>query len=441
MQFSLPWGTGRLELPLPAGWRVAELSPAARERSSYPSAELVRAALDGPLGARPFSKRDLSDERVTLVIDLRQRPEAIPALFRQVVRRLLEAGASPDRVRVLFSIGCGEPPLAEEFPHLLGWAGALPFQARCTNWHDDSLLVFLGKTHRRTPVYLDRWLDDTDLVVVLGASDVDPFFGFGGGLRAISPGAAGRETHEAYPDLLAAIHDPWLSGVGSPANPLAADADEAARMCPAEILVVTAVLDRHGQLAHAVFGEPQHVAEAVASLLDERFGVEVDGAADVVVTSSTPFDANLREGLRAVAAAAGMVADGGTVLACLKCDSREQALIATPRFVPNAVLRLFLETVGNVRVLKYVRKTWHDLTPEDVLWAWLVLTLLRRRRLVVYGPNLDADTARQLGPVEWFPDLHAAFLRVSKSHPSAHAYLLEQGALTWRRRERRQPGT
>jgi len=434
MQASLPWGTGRLELPLPEGWRVAELSPPPRERSSYPPAELVRAALDAPLGAKPFSKRDLSDERVTLVVDVRQRPEAIPALFRQVVRRLLEAGASPDRVRVLFAIGCGEPVLAEEVVHVLGWAGALPFQARSTNWRDDTLLAFLGKTRQRTPVYIDRWLDDTDLVVVLGASDVDPFFGFGGGLRAIVPGAAGRETLEAFPDLLAMAPDPWLAGVGSPANPLAADADEAARMCPAELLVVTAVLDGRGRLVHAVAGEPRQVAEAVASLLEDRFSVEVPAGADVVITSSSPFDADLREGLRSIAAAAGMVSDGGTVLACLKCDRRESTLVATPRFVPNAVMRLFLETVGNVRVLKYVRKTWRDLTPEDVLWAWLVLTLLRRRRLVVYGPNLDADGARRLGPVEWFPDLGAAFERVAKSHPSARTYLLAHGGLSWRRR-------
>ena len=299
--------------------------------------------------------------------------------------------------------------------------------------YEETLLSFLGKTRQRTPVYLDRWLDDADLIVVVGASDVDPFYGFGGGLRAIVPGCAGRDTLEAYPELLAACPDPWLAGVAAPANPLAADADEAARMCPAEILVVTTVLDARGQPEFAAVGEPGHVVGAVAQFLGERRAVDAAAHADVAVTSSSPFDADLREGLRAVALAAPFVADGGTVLACLKCDQGQSTSLVAPRFVPNAVLRLFLETVGNQRVLKYVRKTWSDLSPEDVMWAWLVLVLLRRRRVVVYAPNLGADAARRLGPVEWHADLDAAFERVAKTHPAARAYLVTYASLAWRR--------
>ena len=396
MQFSLPWGTGRVELPLPEGWRVANLSPRTREAPSLPAAELVRAALDAPLGAKPFSRRDLSDERVAVVIDARQRAAALPLLFRQVLRRLLEAGASPERIRLLFAMGC-EPELdAQRQVALLGWAGALPFQARCTAWSDDTRQSFLGKTRQRTPVYIDRWLDDADLIVVLGGADVDPFWGFGGGLRAIVPGCAGRETLDAFPDLLAALPDPWQSGVGAPANALADDADEAARMCPAEILVVSAVHDAEGHLLRVAAGEAAAVAGVVAEAQAEVAVFEPEVQADVVVVTSTPFDADLREGLRAVAEAAPLAVSGGTVLACLKCDQGGAPASAPPRFAPNAVLRLFLETVGNARVLRYVRKTWHDLTPEEVMWAWLVLVILRRRRIVVWAPNLATEALRWL---------------------------------------------
>ncbi len=435
MRFSLPWGTGRLELPLPDGWRVVDLSDVEPEPGSFPAAELVRAALEAPLGAKPFSRRDLSDERLTIVVDTRQRDGGLPLLFRQVVRQALEAGASPDRIRVLFATGTDATLSHELMVRTLGWAGALPFQARCSNWRDESLLAFLGKTQGRTPVYLDRWLDDTDLVVVLGAVDVDPFYGFGGGLRAIVPGCAGRETLEAYPDLLAAQPDPWLAGLGSADNALAADADEAARMCPAEILVVSVVLDARGQPVQCAAGEAARVAEAIQGAVSDRWRLDVPGLADVVVTSSTPFDGDLREGLRAVALSAALVPHGGIVLACLKCDQGRAPSVAIPRFVPNAVLRLFLETVGNARVLKYVRKTWHDLGPEDVLWAFLVLALLRHRRVVVYAPNLDADGARQFGPLDWHADLGTALERVARSRPGASAYVLARAGLRWYRRE------
>ena len=435
MHFSLPWGTGRVELPLPEGWRVAQVAPAGYEAPPVPAAEVVRAALDAPLGAKPFSRRDLSDERVAVVIDTRTRTDAIPLLFRQALRRLLEAGASPERVRLLFATGTDAPLDEPRRISLLGWAGALPFQSRCSAWNDEAHLSFLGKTRARTPVYLDRWLDDADLILVLGASDVDPFYGFGGGLRAIVPGCAGRETLEAYPDLLAAQPEPWLAGKGADDNPLAADADEAARMCPAEILVVSAVLDERGQLVHAFAGEPGHVARAVAATLTEGSALAPVAPVEVVVASSTPFDADLREGLRAVALAAPFAVEGGTVLACLKCDQGGPTALMVPRFVPNAVLRLFLETVGNQRVLKYVRKTWRDLTPEEVLWAWLVLVILRRRRVLVWAPNLGADAARRYGPIEWFGDLEEAFERVGKAHPGARAYLIGHAGLAWRRRE------
>jgi nickel-dependent lactate racemase len=422
-------------LPLPEGWRVEDLSDAEPEPGSFPAAELVRAALEAPLGAKPFSRRDLSDERLTIVVDARQRDGGLPLLFRQVVRHALEAGASPDRIRVLFARGTDGTLSHELMVQTLGWAGALPFQARCTNWQDETVLAFLGKTQGRTPVYLDRWLDDTDLVVVIGAVDVDPFYGYGGGLRAIVPGCAGRETLEAYPDLLAAQPDPWLAGVGSPDNPLAADADEAARMCPAEVLVVSVVLDAHGRPVQCAAGAATRVAEAIQGAVADHWRLDVRGLADVVVTSSTPFDGDLREGLRAVALSASLVPHGGVVLACLKCDQGRAPAVTLPRFVPNAVLRLFLETVGNARVLKYVRKTWRDLGPEDAMWAFLVLALLRHRRVVVYAPNLDADGARRLGPVEWFADLGAAIDRAARAHPGASAYLLARAGLRWYRRE------
>ena len=194
MSLELPWTSGNLELTLPKRWRLGVYGS---RRVDYDSPEPsplahVARALDAPLGVRPFRRRDLSGDQVLIVIDAQSDESVLPVLFRQTLRGLLEAGAAPSRIRLLFANGgSGNVVTREGVYRRLGWAGALPFTWRSSASEDKTSVVFLGKTRQQTPVYLDRWLDDVDLVLCLGSVEPDPVFGFTGGCTRSCPAARG----------------------------------------------------------------------------------------------------------------------------------------------------------------------------------------------------------------------------------------------------------
>lgn len=391
----------------------------------------ISAALDAPLGVRPFRRRDLSGDQVLIVIDARSDEAVLPLLFRQTLRRLLEAGASPSRIRLLFAGGTEQEVTREGVYRRLGWAGSLPFGWRTSTPADESSVVFLGKTRQQTPVYLDRWLDEADLVLCLASVEPDPVFGFTGGMHTIAPGCAGLETTRASQDLLVERDSPALTGRSADSNPIRRDIEEAGAMVPTEVFMVNAVHDRCGGFAAAYAGDPQRVAEASQVEWRRQSLVRVDEAADIVIANAAPYARDLRTCLRAIACGAAALRENGALLVFLAADAPAAYPQEAPKLPPTAIFSLFLQAVSHRRILSYARKTWRNFSLEEQTHAYQILALLKRNRILIFSPNLNSSAARRYGPIEWFAEPSALIARARRLVPSGTAYAFPYAGATW----------
>jgi nickel-dependent lactate racemase len=428
---TLPWGDDRLVLELPSAWRVGTVAAPSPSKPSGSDQELVRTALASPVGARSFARRDLSDEQVVIVVDDSSRPTPVPLLFRSVLREVLEAGATPDNIRILFSIGVHKPLTREEVIHRLGWAGALPFAWKCVDPRDPSGLVFLGKTRRRTPVYLDRWLDGPALVVLLGTIEPHVLAGFGGGLKNLVPGCAGLTTIAAN-HLLAA--DPTrfsFVGANREDNPMRADLEEAAGMVPAEVFILNVVLDERRRVVGAVAGDPIQAFDQGVELSRARAAVPLTEPADVLITNSFPMEHNLRQGMKCIGNTCMAVREGGTILAFLRCEHGLDDYRLPERSLPLPVLRTLLRLLSRDRILPLVKRVKGKEGVEEQFLAFYALQMVRRNRMLVYAPGLTAAEAGQVGLFEWFPSTDALLARAHKMHPRARVHVFPQGGVTY----------
>ncbi|HUS65002.1 MAG TPA: lactate racemase domain-containing protein [Kofleriaceae bacterium] len=276
-----------------------------------PVEALLRGALDRPIGAEPLERRVGSGDRVLVVVSDATRTEPRNALLDAALERI-PAGAS---VTLAVATGTHGPCGVER----LGLSPTVT--ARIDRWidHDGAdraALVEIGTTSRGTPVALHRAVLDADLVVATGCIVPHYFAGYGAGIKAIFPGLGGsvevRINHrlKEEPRARAGVLD---------GNPCREDLDEVADMLPRAPFLLDLVVDDGGVARAAVAGDVRAAFRAGAVMCEPLYRVRAAPARCVVVSGGHPVTASLYQASKLVAAAAPLVADGGTVIIVADC--------------------------------------------------------------------------------------------------------------------------
>lgn len=268
-------------------------------------------ALASPIGSARLEERVRGARRVLVIVSDRTRAEPRDAMLRAILARIPPAVS----VRVAVATGTHGPCRVED----LGIGADLA--ARIDGWvmHDGERreeLVVLGTTRRGTPVAVNRAVVEADLVVATGCIIPHYFAGYGAGIKAVFPGLGGsrevRMNHElkAEPGARAGVVD---------GNPCREDLEEAADLLPAPMFLLDLVLDDDGGVRAAVAGDVRTAFRAGAALCAPLYSVRAPRAGCVVVSGRGPITASLYQASKLVAAAAPLVAEGGTVVVVAEC--------------------------------------------------------------------------------------------------------------------------
>lgn len=294
---------------LPNGARV--MRAPTPEAPAEPVEALLRAALDHPIGAEPLEGHVGIGDHVLVVVSDATRAEPRAALLGAVLERI-PAGAS---VALAVATGTHGPCGVER----LGLAPSAT--ARIDRWidHDGAdrtALVQVGTTSRGTPVALHRAVLEADVVVATGCIVPHYFAGYGAGIKAIFPGLGGsvevRINHRLKEDPRA------RAGVVD-GNPCREDLDEVAAMLPRAPFLLNLVVDDGGVARGAVAGDVRAAFRAGAAMCAPLYRVRAAPARCVVVSGGHPVTASLYQASKLVAAAAPLVAEGGTVIVVAEC--------------------------------------------------------------------------------------------------------------------------
>lgn len=276
-----------------------------------PLGPLLEAALDAPIGAPRLEDAVRPGDRVVLLVSDATRDDPRAAMLTALLARL------PGDIEITLAVANGTHGLSDlarlGIPDAI-WARA----ARVVNHdaHDDRDLVTVGTTSRGTPVKLHRCLVEADWLIPTGRIKPHYFAGYGAGCKTIFPGlGANREirlNHELKREPMA------RAGVVD-GNPCREDLEEAVGLLTARKFLLNVVLDDDGGAHAAVAGDIRASLRMGAQACDRLYRVVAPRADVVIVSDGLPLAGSLYQASKLVAAAAGLLREGGTMILVAGC--------------------------------------------------------------------------------------------------------------------------
>jgi nickel-dependent lactate racemase len=408
----LAYGTAGLDAEVPDDATVVE--PTLLDGLDD-EAGAVRDALRHPLSGAPLASLVGTGDSVVVIFPDLTRPMPNRTVLPPILDELAALGAGPERVELLCATGTHRAARPAEMADLVGPDIVHRYRIH-DHRADDGAHVAVGRVDG-TPVLLDRRYVASSVRITTGFVEPHFFAGYSGGPKGVCPGLAATETILAAHSP-ARIADPAATWTVTDGNPVH-DFIRAAVAIDPPTLSVDVAINARRQLT-AVFCGPLPGAHREACAFVGNSAVRpVPRRFDVVLTSNGghPLDRNLYQAVKGMAAAARVVADGGTIVVAAPCGD------GVPSPSPFATL---LATADGPADLASA-----DGPAAPDRWQTQVLgRVLQRARVQLYADGLSDDEVRRahLAPVG---DVTAAVRDALRAAgPGASLCVLPQGPLT-----------
>jgi lactate racemase len=295
---SLPYGRTQLTGHVPEWAATSIVIP--RQWQTTSQEKSVEAALRQPIGVPRL--RELARESRSAVIVTCDRTRGVPSrvTIPLILEELRSGGMDLDRIMVLVATGLHKGETMTDVTERLGTELVGKLEVEIHDSDDRTRLIELGKLSTGAPLWLNRSVTESDLVIA--ESNVEPHFfaGFTGGSKVILPGVAGTETilrNHSWKNI-----DNSASRYGVTENPIRADANEALRHLRRGF-ALNIVLDSQKRIVHATAGDPISSFNSVAESVRQHSSVQVKDSPDVVITTNGgyPLDRNVYQCVKGIA--------------------------------------------------------------------------------------------------------------------------------------------
>lgn len=311
MQHYLNYEGDKIFFSLPPGWNViSEKDKAPAPVVSDVKAEINR-ALDNPIGSPPLEKIAKPGVEVVLLFDDLQRPTPAHLALPVIMDRLNRAGVDNERMTAVCALGT-HPVLSEE--QLRTKVGGEVFsrlKGRVFS-HDSQSPdnVTIGKTHRGTPVEVNRRVALADLIVGVGECMPHPSAGFGGGYKIVMPGVS---SYRAIADH----HFAWMRNKNSKVNllegnPFVEEIMDAGRLSRLAFKL-DFIMNEKKQVIKAFAGHPEAEHREASRFAESLYLMPLAKLADVTITSASPLEIGV-QATKALIMASGCTRSGGTII-------------------------------------------------------------------------------------------------------------------------------
>ena len=428
---SVPWGRSEsLDLEIPEGWNVLGVL----EPSQLPPAEdphaAVHEALNAPIGCPPLRELGRAARRVAVLVDDLSRPTPAQVLLPAVIEELKAAGVTKEAITVVTTLGTHRPMTHEDLLKKLGaaWDETLAWENH--DYADVGKNVYLGRTSRGTPVYVNQKVAGADLVVSLGVIEPHVIAGFGGGYKNLIPGAAGAHTIAATHTLNLTPQTYNMTGRPPEENPMRLDLEEGGGFLRRPFFIVNTVLDTSLRIVRVVAGDAIAAHREGAKTSAQMCGVKIPRRADVVIAGSYPMDIDLRQGLKALASTIAAARPGGLLIDLVRAEEGVGHMGSTRarRWMGRRTLKLLapilLRALGKSRVAQQGQ--------ELKFFTYFALQALRRNDLILYAPTVPKEFAARVPTAEFCWTLDEMWALARQKFPGrADVLIFPAGGVTY----------
>ena len=391
----IPYGRGFLEFD--AGNAPVLRSRVNELRSVSDGQEIVRAAMEHPIGSPRLSELARGKSSCVIIISDHTRPVPSRDILPNMLRELREG--SPDiRVTLLVATGFHRATTAQELEEKLGAELLAQCRVVVHDCADAESNVTVGVLPSGTPLVIDRLAADAELLIAEGFIEPHFFAGFSGGRKSVLPGVCDRTT---------VLGNHRGEFIGSPfartgildGNPIHRDMTAACRMAKLQF-IVNVILDSEHNTVAAFAGDAIDAHRAGCDELMRWCGVRPEKRGDIVVTSNggAPLDQNLYQAVKGIVTADAVAADGGVIIMCSECADGSGS---------DDFYRSLRGCASPQALLDQILTVPQDETEMDQ-WQYqmLVDVLVRHRVIMVTRPEL-AGMVREM-KMDYAPDLESA---------------------------------
>ena len=411
---------------MPPGWKLlGTLNPS--EFSPLPDVHSpLETILLDPAGCAPLKQLAQGKQQVVIVVDDISRPTPAYLLLGKILDHLVAGGVDLKSVTLVTAPGLHREMTQADMERKAGQDVLAKVGWENHDCRNSGQTVYLGKTDRGTPVYINKTVAEADLRVLVGTIEPHPHAGFGGGFKNILPGVAGVETIAANHAICASPKYFFMLGSDPAKNPMRLDLEQAGSMLKGETFIVNTVLNAQMQIIGLVAGDPVKAHRQGVTLAAEVFGVRIPAQADVVITDSFPMDIDLRQGVKAVANVLYAARPGGIIVAALKCEEGlgnmrvpRLKLSGLPAFIWKPIIWLLGVLISWISP--------PGTSPEERFSTYFLLKALLRNRIFVFLPAVASQAEGLLPGVEIFGDFQDALKAAAKAMPHADVMIFPHG--------------
>ena len=289
------WNEDRmLSLTFPDDWEIETHWPDVPEPLSD---DQLREIMERPIGQPPLRKLARGKQRPCIIVDDLSRPTPVYRLIPAVLDHLADAGIPAEQVKIV--VGTGTHGHQDE-AGLRSKLGDMAMDQCTVQVHNDLENVKkIGKTSFGTPIFVNREVLDSDLLIGIGGVYPQNTTGFGGGGK-LALGVLGRRS-------IMGMHyrHPSMEGRYITDNEFRREVTEMAQRMGLKT-IFTLHVNARMEVVSLMCGDYLQYYDEAAAFSRDRYMTEPAKDADVVIANAYPLDTSItfmRKGYKPLAAA------------------------------------------------------------------------------------------------------------------------------------------
>jgi nickel-dependent lactate racemase len=379
---SLPYGKEFLTCNIPdSRFRGELISRMHHFKAAKSQADLVRDALENPVGTPPLRVIAEGKKKVVLIASDHTRPVPSKVIVPQMLAEIRKGSPKAD-ITILIATGCHRASTQAELEGKLG-SEIMGREKIVIHDCDSQDMVCLGKLPSGGDLIINKIALETDLLVAEGFIEPHFFAGFSGGRKSVFPGIAGRKAVLYNHNAEFIAHPAARTGIVE-GNPVHIDMLYAARKARLDF-ICNVVINAEKELVYAVAGDCDLAhREGREFLLGKCKAAPV--IADIVISTNGgyPLDLNIYQAVKGMTAAEATVRKDGVIIQLARSNDGHGG----PEFH-----KTFAEEKDLDRMLDTFMKTPRESTRIDQ-WESQILARILKHARVVYVSDAPPEMVR-----------------------------------------------
>jgi nickel-dependent lactate racemase len=360
----------------------------------------IEAALSGPIGSPTveaiIAGRRKPASRLTVAVAVSDITRPVPykgdeGVLIPLLNRLERAGILKKCITIIVGTGTHRASTPAEKLEMFGEPVVREYRILDHDCEDLDSLTYMGRTKKRTDVYVNTAFFSADIRIVIGLVESHFMAGVSGGRKGVCPALVDKRTIEKFhgPEFL---ESPCADNLILTGNPCHEEALDVARTVGVDF-TVNVTLNKDMRLTGMFAGDLEEAHSEAFRFMKGYTAIPLDREFDIVLTHGGYVGRNHYQTAKAACAALPAVRPGGTVI--IAADNRDQEPVGSAVYRDLAGRLKTLGVEGYVRMLRdpgwaFTKDQW-----EPEVWG-RVLRKVGEEGLIYCSPRIPPEELSRL---------------------------------------------